>query len=874
MRFPPFQAVLTACLLCAPLTVFAQARPFTLDDVLKREAIGSFSIAPNESYVVIERQGPLDSAPSYEYGYYNSYLRTELLVVDSARLAMAHRLLPEAEGDGHLIGEWSPSGERLLVYRLRDRTWSAGIVVLATGEVRWIPDLTPELPIYGRVAQWLSDNELVMISRRDGDLPVHLRREWETTERLPQLWAQTLSGGPPGRIAIGSGRWRDATPQTEPGRLVRIDAVSGSVTSLAEGVFEDLEVSSNRAFAALTTRGALPPAMKADEPIVQADIHRPRGLAIVNIQTGELWEPCGDCEPSPALLTWAPDAEELLVWLHDPDQPWRQGGLVRLDASQRRLRPVSLQGLEPAIRESGERHAIILADWLAGDPILFARTTSDRSDWYRLTDQAAVPLTRALAQADYRLAAIDGDDLLLAADSAVWRIDTEGQAIRLSPEGIATTVVNDARIDHLALRLHYNNTRRRGWTSGLTEDGRLFRFGREVSAEPIRLGEGYDLRPMAVSENIAITSRTSPQGIRSLDVVTPSGVQEAIVQVNTAYDERMFAQRVEIHHTGPDGRPLKSWLYLPAVPPQSPPPLVVKIYPGSVRDEPDSWEEPGGAVALANAQGLANAGFAVLLPSLPVDPNSQEPMAGLADAILGVVDAAATTGTFDPDRIALFGHSFGAYAAVAVATQTSRFRAVIAANGLYELAQGWGVFQPGPRISPQDGLSVTHSAGAVETGQVGVGGPPWIDPERYRRNSPFYVADKITTPVLLIAGDFDPVPMTASEALFSTLYRQGKDAKLITYFGEGHIFFSPGAIQDANAEILAWLRQTLSLNEEAVRPGLGSPSTRPTLDDGADHDVAVFASPDELVAIQGRFDPSPVEQTLGDEQPVEQVRLQ
>jgi len=42
-----------------------------------------------------------------------------------------------------------------------------------------------------------------------------------------------------------------------------------------------------------------------------------------------------------------------------------------------------------------------------------------------------------------------------------------------------------------------------------------------------------------------------------------------------------------------------------------------------------------------------------------------------------------------------------------------------------------------------------------ETGQRGMGGPPWERPLRYLADSPVYFLDRVTTPLLLVTGSQD-----------------------------------------------------------------------------------------------------------------------
>ncbi len=92
-----------------------------------------------------------------------------------------------------------------------------------------------------------------------------------------------------------------------------------------------------------------------------------------------------------------------------------------------------------------------------------------------------------------------------------------------------------------------------------------------------------------------------------------------------------------IRHTGPDGQPLTSWLYLPPRRDGPPPPLVVKVYSGDTYRVPPPFKPP-----VLGLQGdtrvLVGQGYAVLAPSLPrprpAPGAGEEPALGLADRIL------------------------------------------------------------------------------------------------------------------------------------------------------------------------------------------------------------------------------------------------
>jgi len=65
--------------------------------------------------------------------------------------------------------------------------------------------------------------------------------------------------------------------------------------------------------------------------------------------------------------------------------------------------------------------------------------------------------------------------------------------------------------------------------------------------------------------------------------------------------------------------------------------------------------------------------------------------------------------------------------------------------------------------------------------------------------------------------------------MFAALYRQDKDAMLVTYWGEGHLFNSPGNIRDMWRRALAFLAERLALSgaPRAANPEPASASGAP-----------------------------------------------
>ena len=56
-----------------------------------------------------------------------------------------------------------------------------------------------------------------------------------------------------------------------------------------------------------------------------------------------------------------------------------------------------------------------------------------------------------------------------------------------------------------------------------------------------------------------------------------------------------------------------------------------------------------------------------------------------------------------------------------------------------------------------------------------MGVPPWAEATRYGDDSAIFRAGRVKTPVMLVQGDFDFIPIQQSEEFFTALYRHVLD---------------------------------------------------------------------------------------------------
>ena len=793
---------LAVTLLCGPAGATAgqaQGRLYTTDDLLDQAAFGRATIDPTDRWILFEKQAPYSAVRRYDYGLFRGASTSVLWIADALSGAPATPLLPPSEGAGHMLGDWSPSGRKLLIYRLQDEAWRLGVFDLASRSVEWL-DVRPEAGGYGRVVQWRSDDQLVLIDRRETTLPFVIGWDTDAMDLTRRRWALQASGAAPSLTVMGSGAFQADTPVSPVSDLVQLDLKSGRKTVLSTGRFFDLELSPDGGQLAAMTLGEMPP-VDPDRPLWPVDKPERRHVQIIDLARGTIATPCDGCAVAPFLMGWSADSRRLLVWMTGPNGP-ASGELAALRPDGQ-VETFDRAGLEPDVgATSVASFTAVRAVWQGDRPVLRARRgTQGRYDWHRLGREAPVNLTGTLTTAPSRIDAVDHNDLLAIADGAAWRLTPAGQARRETALGELRPFAPFDVLD--APRLALNTPRRGASVLAVRHRGRLT----PVHAgwrTPIVDDATLLVTPLAGSDR-QVVEETERNGVRSLVLRRSHGEQRTLATLNTHLADVRFAQPLAVAHSGPDGGPLTSWLYLPTKAVSGRIPLVVLTYPGRP-SRPQT--DPAEFNTELNLQLLTAAGYAVLTPSVPKPFYPDEPAKGLADQVLAVVDATlAQHPELDGDRLVYWGQSFGGYSGLVVATQTRRFKSIIVAASVSNLAEKWGEFAPWNRADPRWGISMRHGAGWTETSQGGMGGPPWSDPDRYVRNSPLFQAGAIETPILIMHGERD-MGLGQAESLFSALWRQNKDARFITWWGEGHTVDSAANLREMYRQIFVWLNDT------------------------------------------------------------------
>jgi len=276
--------------------------------------------------------------------------------------------------------------------------------------------------------------------------------------------------------------------------------------------------------------------------------------------------------------------------------------------------------------------------------------------------------------------------------------------------------------------------------------------------------------------------------------------------LNPSLEHRRFGKAQLIEWRGLHGDRLRGVLVLPSEYDSTKRyPLVVSLYGGyRPAAEINRFGLVGtGSVGPLNVQLLATRGYAVLIPDALYRPGGTV-MFDLAASALPGVNRVVDLGIADSNRIGVTGLSFGGYTALALATQTPRFKAVVVRAGFSDM-NGYSATS----LSPADGMT----AGFRNAERLyGLGGTVWQRRERYIDNSPYFFLDRVNAPVLIIHGTSDDtVDRALADATYSALRRLGKTVEYARYVGEGHgeSIWSYSDSLDEMQRILGWFDRFL-----------------------------------------------------------------
>lgn len=253
-----------------------------------------------------------------------------------------------------------------------------------------------------------------------------------------------------------------------------------------------------------------------------------------------------------------------------------------------------------------------------------------------------------------------------------------------------------------------------------------------------------------------------------------------------------------IRYKRADGVELSGMLYLPPGydRSQGPLPFVLWAYPREFKSADAASQVSGSPFGFTRPAGISHLflltqGYGILDgPAMPiVGSGDAEPNDTYVEQLVASAKAAVDTlverGLAERGRIAVGGHSYGAFMTANLLAHSDLFAAGIARSGAYNRTLTPFGFQAEER-------------------------PYWKAREIYTRMSPFTYADRVKSPILLIHGQADNNPGTftvQSERLYAAIKGNGGTARLVLLPAESHGYQARESVGHTLWEMVRWLDQ-------------------------------------------------------------------
>ena len=248
-----------------------------------------------------------------------------------------------------------------------------------------------------------------------------------------------------------------------------------------------------------------------------------------------------------------------------------------------------------------------------------------------------------------------------------------------------------------------------------------------------------------------------------------------------------------VTYTRKDGVELNGTLYLPPdYKAGQRLPMVMWAYPREFGDPDSAGQVTGSAYRFTTYSGpshlfLLTQGYAIFdNPSMPIigpgETANDHYVEQLTMDAEAAVDKVVSMGVADRDRIGVGGHSYGAFMTANLLAHTDLFRAGVARSGAYNRTLTPFGFQNERRIF-------------------------WEVPEVYEKMSPFFYANKVNEPILLIHGEADDNSGTfpiQSERFYMALKGFGATVRYVTLPYEAHGYAGRESVLHTLAEMVNW----------------------------------------------------------------------
>lgn len=848
------------CVHAAPPISEDQGRGATarVDDVLRVEGLGMAAFSPDGRWLAYNVLPPYSELADYSYWVHAGGLSGHRLWLFDLASDGEPFLQPGLEeGASSFLVGFSPDGRHVVTLEHQSgRLRPVACLVGAPGCTRFeaMPDIrdryVSSAPWNERLV-WVSGHRFVMPTR-PASLPGSEMRSRATTGRyLWQEWQKAWAGDEPTAHEVISTA-RDRSNDWDSGDLLVFDLETGAESVLTPGRFAGVRRSPDGSWLAAARVG------QRQQPRSDADLtpdqthpmfDRRYALHLIDPQTGAARQAAGPFNVDPHSLTWSSDSSQLAVFGWEKDQSAEEGAFYLLPMDTLEPERLDTAGFEIANarfrREPKNPIGPARTALLKSGLVVLARPSgSERFDWY-VVDGVKQPLnlSRGLDVVQADLIHAGPDHISFMARDGAYRVSASSRPIRL-PTDPAKTVSS----------LAYRQQVAHGWSNEFRFDADRIRDdfgpgGAVVTSDPedgfdtevIFFGDtpgGADGQRLALPRpgvKVLAASGTARAAVVSeklgaasrLRLVREAGEPRELVLINSHLNALAHPERrgvtYELRDAEGETRQIDSCMMVPpGFRSDKSYPLVIEPYPIGVSLSCHSLADVPAARAMVPDLWTAR-GYVYIRPPIPLDlaRTAEGPIAGMPSIVEQTIDALVAQGIADPSRVVLFGYSQGGITALYTAARTRKISAVIAMNGWADFLShyfgGRGLmryFHLDQNGGDDRWRYDCLEEGAAHRCPFGFGATPFEAPGDYVRNSPVVLARDISAPVLLIHSDLDYVAMSQFDEMFGALYRAGKEARYVRYWGEGHGPSSPANVRDLWSRIDSFLSEHMPLSHE------------------------------------------------------------
>ena len=219
-------------------------------------------------------------------------------------------------------------------------------------------------------------------------------------------------------------------------------------------------------------------------------------------------------------------------------------------------------------------------------------------------------------------------------------------------------------------------------------------------------------------------------------------------------------------------------------------PTILYAYPRDYADASKAGQTTGSQATFTRLRQyrlLLLAGYAIIdNAAFPIVGDPKKAYDTYTEQLVGdakaAVDEAVRLGVADPERIGVTGHSHGALMTVNLLAHSDMFRAGVATSGSYNKT-----------LTPFGFQNERRSV--------------WEAPDVYTKVSPFFYADKLKTPLLIVHGSDDANPGTTplqAGKLFEAVRGNGGTTRLVMLPHEPHWYAATESNEQLVFEMLQW----------------------------------------------------------------------